>query len=167
MARCDVLHAQPGIRRRPIVADLARGSASYSRPELSTARFSTQVLHVIRDPGAAVRTIRRILRPGGIVLATFPGISQVSRWDMVRWGDYWRFTTLSARRLFEARFPPELVSVAAHGNVLVAIAFLYGLAASDLRPEELDHHDPDYPLLITVRAESPGPARERARLVGA
>ena len=154
VGRCDVLHAQSGNPKATIVADLARGSG-----ELPAATFDcailTQVLHVIHDPGAAVRTIRRILRPGGIVLATLPGISQVSRWDMVRWGDYWRFTTLSARRLFEAGFPPECVSVAAHGNVLAATAFLYGLAATDLRPEELDHQDPDYPVVITVRAESP------------
>jgi len=36
--------------------------------------------------------------------------------------------------------------------VLAAVAFLHGLAAEDLRPEELDYHDADYELLITVRA---------------
>ena len=153
--RRDVLHAQPGNPQATIVADLARGG-----DELPAAVFDcvilTQVLSVISDPGAAVRTVHRILRPGGVVLATVPGISQVSRWDMERWGDYWRFTTLSARRLFEAGFPPELVSVAPHGNVLASIAFLHGLAAQDLRPDELDHNDPDYQLLITVRAVRPG-----------
>jgi hypothetical protein len=39
-----------------------------------------------------------------------------------------------------------------HGNVLAAISFLHGLAAEELRPEELDHRDTDYELLITVRA---------------
>jgi hypothetical protein len=55
-------------------------------------------------------------------------------------------------------FPPELVSVAPYGNVLSAIAFLHGLAAEELRPEELDHHDPDYQVLIAVRAVKPVPA---------
>jgi glycosyltransferase involved in cell wall biosynthesis/SAM-dependent methyltransferase len=154
--RRDVLHALPGNPQATIVADLAGGG-----DELPAAAFDcvilTQVLQMIGDPAAAVRTVHRILRPGGVVLATVPGISQVSRWDMESWGDYWRFTTLSARRLFEAGFPPEMVSVAPHGNVLAAIAFLHGLAAPELRGEELDHQDPDYQVLITVRAVRPGP----------
>ena len=162
--RTDVLHAQPG---NPKATD-RRGPGAWSGEELPAGAFDcvilTQVLHVMGDPGAAVRTLRGILRPGGVVLATVAGISQVSRWDMERWGDYWRFTTLAARRLFEDAFPPELVSIEAHGNVLVAVAFLHGLAASELRPEELDQHDPDYPLLITVRAESPGPAASSSEI---
>lgn len=157
VAHCDILHAVPGNPRATIVADLARGG-----DHLPDAAFDcvilTQVLHVIGDPGAAVRTVHRALRPGGVVLATLAGISQVSRWDVERWGDYWRFTTLAARRLFASVFPPDLVSVASYGNVLAAIAFLHGLAVQELRPEELDHHDPDYQLLITVRAATPGPA---------
>ena len=85
-----------------------------------------------------------------------PGISQVSRFDMDRWGDYWRFTDRSARRLFEEAFAPADVRVATHGNVLAAAAFLYGLAAEELRPEELEHQDRDYPLLITIRAVKSG-----------
>ncbi|MBE3119884.1 MAG: hypothetical protein IMZ50_14165 [Candidatus Atribacteria bacterium] len=39
--------------------------------------------------------------------------------------------------------------------MLIAIAFLHGLAAEGLRREELDYHDPDYEVLITVRAIKP------------
>jgi len=157
--RCDVLHAVAGNPKATIVADLARGG-----DRLPAAAFDcvilTQVLHVIGDPRAAVRTVHHALRPGGVVLATLAGISQVSRWDMERWGDYWRFTTLSARRLFETMFPPDLVGVESHGNVLAAVAFLHGLAAQELRVEELDHHDPDYQVLIAVRAVGPERASE-------
>jgi hypothetical protein len=69
-----------------------------------------------------------------------------------RWGDYWRFTSLSARRTFESGFPEGDLRVEAHGNVLAATAFLHGLSTRDLRPQELDFHDPDYEVLITVRA---------------
>ena len=150
--RRDVLNATPGNPLATFVADLARGGDG-----LPTETFDcvilTQVLHVIGDPRTAVETLGRILRPGGVVLATFPGISQISRWDMDRWGDYWRFTTLSARRLFASVFPPEQVNVASHGNVLAAVGFLHGLAAEDLLPAELEELDPDYQVLITVRAE--------------
>jgi len=71
---------------------------------------------------------------------------------MDRWGDYWRFTSLSARRLFEEFFLPANVSVLAYGNVLTALAFLHGLAAEELKKEELNHRDPDYEVLVAVRA---------------
>jgi hypothetical protein len=113
----------------------------------------TQTLQHIYDARSAARTLARILKPGGVVLATVPGISQISRYDMDRWGDFWRFSTLSARRLFEEAFPPRNIEVNAHGNVLVAAAFLYGLVVGDLRDEEMRHTDRDYELLITIRAQ--------------
>jgi hypothetical protein len=36
--------------------------------------------------------------------------------------------------------------------VLAAIAFLHGLAVEDLTPAELDPHDPNYEVVIWVRA---------------
>ena len=97
-----------------------------------------------------------MLRPGGVVLATVPGISHVIRYDMDRWGDYWRFTSLSARRVFEREFGEGQVEVEAHGNVLAATGFLYGLAARELHPEELGQADRDYEVLITIRARKAG-----------
>jgi hypothetical protein len=104
---------------------------------------------------AVVRTVYRILKSSGVVLVTVPGISKVSRYDMDRWGYYWSFTTQSARRLFETAFPAEYIHVDAYGNVLAAIAFLHGVATEELRQKELDFQDPDYQLLITIRAEKP------------
>jgi SAM-dependent methyltransferase len=144
----------PGNPKATIVADLARDTDQLM-PAMFDCVILTQVLHVLADPDAAVRTTHRILRPGGVVLATLAGISQVSRWDMERWGDYWRFTTASARRLFGSVFPLDHVGVESHGNVLTAIAFLHGLTADEMRSPELDHLDPDYQLLITVRAVKP------------
>jgi hypothetical protein len=46
------------------------------------------------------------------------------------------------------------------GNVLSAICFLMGLSAGELTVEELDCTDPDYEVLIAIRAvkESTGRA---------
>jgi len=87
-------------------------------------------------------------------LATVPGISQISQDE---WGDswYWSFTTQSARRLFEEAFPAANVKVETYGNVLAATAFLQGLATTELRQEELNHRDPHYEVLITVRVVKP------------
>jgi len=39
--------------------------------------------------------------------------------------------------------------------VLVAIAFLEGLVSSELHREELNYCDPDYEVLVAVRAVKP------------
>ncbi len=154
VTRRDVLHVTEGNPQATIVADLTRGD------DLPAEAFDcvilTQTLNVIYDVRAAVRTVYRILKPGGVLLASLPGISQISHYDMERWGDYWRFTTASAQRLFEECWPPENLHIQAHGNVLVAIAYLHGLSSNDLRPGELVVNDPDYQFLVTVRAVKPG-----------
>lgn len=150
VTRADVLHPTTDNEKATIVADLT--AADHVPSDTFDCIVLTQVLPFIADVPAAVRTLHRILRPGGVVLATMPGISQIVRYDMDRWGDYWRFTSLSARRLFECGFPGGDVQIEAHGNVLAATAFLQGLSSRDLRPDELDYRDPDYEVLITVRA---------------
>lgn len=115
----------------------------------------TQTLPVIYDVQTAVRTIHHALKPGGVALVTVPGISQISRYDMDRWGHYWSFTTRSVAELFTAVFPSACVQITAHGNVLAAIAFLQGIASQELRRRELDAVDPNYQLLITIRAQKP------------
>jgi hypothetical protein len=152
--RSEVLHAVPGNQQATLVGDLATGKGV---PEsFADCMILTQTLLCIDDCRAAVATVHRTLRPGGVVLATVPGISQISRYDMDRWGDFWRFTTRSARSLFEADFSDGRVQVACHGNVLAAAAFLYGLAAEELTREQLDAVDDDYQLTITIRAQKAG-----------
>ena len=150
VSHSDVLHVTPGHPRATITADLT--CADHIRSETFDCIILTQTLQYIYDTRAAIQTLYRILKPGGVVLATFPGTSMISRSDMERWGEYWRFTSLSARRLFEEAFPTKDVSVEVYGNVLAASAFLYGLVTGDLSKKELDHIDPDYEMLITVRA---------------
>jgi SAM-dependent methyltransferase len=146
----DVLHAAPGNPEATIVGDLTTGEG------IPAGAFDcfvmTQTLPFIYNVADAVRGAHRLLKPGGVVLATVPGMSQVSREDKREWGDWWRFTSQGARRLFADVFGDDAVEVAAHGNVLAACAFLYGLAADDLTEAQLAYHDPDYELLTTVRA---------------
>lgn len=154
VCRSDILYCGAGNPKATIIADLTDGRAIEA--EIFDCIILTQTLQFIYDVRAAVRTLHRILRPGGTLLATGHGISRISRYDMDRWGEYWRFTSLSARRLFEERFPADHVSVCAYGNVLAAAAFLHGLTAQELRRRELDYHDPDYEVVIGIRAVKPG-----------
>jgi len=148
--RGDVLHAAPGNPEATIVGDLTTGEG------IPAAAFDcfvmTQTLPFIYEVADAVRGAHRLLKPGGVVLATVPGMSQISREDQRDWGDWWRFTSQGARRLFGGVFGDDAVEVAAHGNVLTACAFLYGLAAEELTETQLAFRDADYELLITVRA---------------
>ncbi len=153
VTQSHVLHLRGGHPGTTIVADLT--AENHIPSTAFDCIILTQTLQFIYDVRVAVSTLHRILKPGGVLLATFPGISQISRYDMDRWGEFWRFTTRSARRLFEEVFPAERVSIEAHGNVLAANAFLQGLAVEDLRRGALDYHDPDYEVLITVRATRP------------
>jgi SAM-dependent methyltransferase len=155
--RCDVLHAVTGSRQATIVGDLSTGQGIPS--DAFDCIILTQTLCCIFDVRAAVANIHRALCCGGVVLATVPGISQISRYDMDRWGDYWRFTSLSARRVFEEAFGTDGVRVEAHGNVASATAFLRGLAMEEMEPKELDHVDADYEMLITIRAIKSGQCR--------
>jgi SAM-dependent methyltransferase len=150
----DILDVDDDNPKATFVADLTR--AEHIPSDIFDCIICTQTLQLIFDLKAAIRTLHRILKPGGVLLVTVPGISQIARPEMDLWGDFWRFTELSARYLFEDCFPAEHLEVKALGNVLAAVAFLHGLVAEELDPEEFDHVDDDYQLLITIRAHKPG-----------
>jgi hypothetical protein len=151
VARSDVLHAVAGNPAATIIGNLATGEGIPR--EAFDCIVLTQTLPFVFDIAGAVRSVHAALNPGGVVLATVPGISQVSRYDMDRWGDFWRFTPLSARRLFAEVFAEESLSVESHGNVLAAVALLHGLASEELRARELAYNDRDYPVIVAVRAQ--------------
>jgi len=153
VTRSDVLHVDPEAAEATIVADLADGA------EIPADAFDciilTQTLHLIFDVPAAVATLQRILAPGGVVLATVPGISQVDRGE---WSDtwYWSFTAPAARRMFETQFAANEVTVEQHGSVLSAVALLEGLASHELTEAELSADDEAYPVFVGIRAVKGG-----------
>lgn len=134
-------------------ADLAGGE------DVPRAAFDcivlTQTLHMIFDVAGVVRTVHRALVPGGVVLATVPGISQIDAQDGPdKW--FWFMTQTACRLVFAAAFGPDAVTVATHGNVYAATAFLQGLAFEELDRAKLDVVDPLYPVISTIRARKAG-----------
>jgi SAM-dependent methyltransferase len=150
VTQSDVLRRTGKADRGIIVADLS------DAPEIPDATYDcvilTQTLQFIFDAEAAIRTLHRIISPGGVLLLTVPGISQLSRYDVNRWGEYWRFTSMACRRLLEDQFGNDTVSVEPAGNVLATVAFLHGIAVEELSPGELDFKDRDYELVVMARA---------------
>jgi SAM-dependent methyltransferase len=154
--RVDILMATAGNPQATIVGDLA------DAPQIPSDAFDcaivTQTLQFVYDVRSAFATLQRILAPGGVLLATVPGLTRISPPEDEIWGEWWHYTARSARRLAEEAFGEGNVEVEAFGNVLAAAGFLYGLAASDLEPGELEARDPLYEVLIGVRAVKPLPA---------
>jgi SAM-dependent methyltransferase len=146
----ESLHVQP-LPGVTFVDDLARGTT------LPSGAFDciilTQTLHLIYDMRAAMQTVYRILKPGGTVLVTVPGISQMADED---WNStwHWSLTPNSCDELFSEFFPSTQYEIKSYGNVLSAISFLQGMVTNELTKEELDHHDPSYPVTITIRAST-------------
>lgn len=153
VTKSDVLHPIDGNPDATIIADLSNADRLPS--DTFDAIIFTQTLQVIYDIKTTVSTLYRILKPGGTLLVTVSGMAKISRQDFDTWGEYWRFTSLSARLLFEEVFPSNRVIVRSYGNVLAAVAFLQGLACEDLKLKELNFVDPDYEILIAIRAVKP------------
>ncbi|VVB53222.1 Uncharacterised protein [uncultured archaeon] len=149
----EVLHAVDGNPKATIVGDLVTGQGL---PENAFDCFIlTQTLQFIYDIHSAAGNVVKCLKPGGVALITVAGISQISRYDMKRWGDYWRFTDRSLTMLFEQYVPKENIKIKTYGNVLSSVAFLHGLACDELTQEELDYADQDYQMLITAVISKP------------
>lgn len=144
-----VLHVDSSSRGATITGDLSKPE---TLPEgIAGCFICTQTFNFIYDLERAVQGAHRLLWGGGVLLATVSGISQVSRYDMDRWGDYWRFTVLSAQKLFTGHF--REVAVKGYGNVFVAKAFLDGLSVEDVNDTGLlDFYDEDYTITIGVFA---------------
>jgi hypothetical protein len=153
VTQSDVLHVCGDAPGTTVVGNL-EDPATMPQGAYDCAIF-TQTLHCIYDMKTAVKSMFSCVRPGGVVLVTVPGISQISRYDMDRWGDYWRLTSLSARRLFDESFPQSNITVETFGNVLTAAASLHGFAAEEVSPADMAYKDPDYEVLIGVRAMRP------------
>jgi hypothetical protein len=50
-----------------------------------------------------------------------------------------------------SQLPGARAETATYGNVLSCAAFLYGMAAEELSPEELRVSDPQFPLIVAAR----------------
>lgn len=144
----DVLHVMQANDTVTFIGDLS------DAPQIPSDAFDciilTQTLHFIYDYKAALKTCHRILKKGGTLLLTIPGISHI---DKGEWKDYWlwAFTDTSMRRLMLELFEEDQLRIQTYGNVYVATAFLYGMGLPEVRADFLDNHDPSYQVIIAVR----------------
>jgi SAM-dependent methyltransferase len=151
VTQADVLHVVAGNPEATVIADLT--DADHIPSDSFDCIIFTQALQMIYDMKAALRTLHRILKPGGVLLLTSHGISKIGRrLGRDPWGEYWHITAQAATRLFDETFPGATVEVGTYGNVLAAMCALHGVVAEEVANTELDVLDPDYEVIVTVRA---------------
>lgn len=149
VSKSDILHIDSSNEKATYIGDIT------NVPQIPSAYFDciifTQTLHLIYDFKSALRTCYRILKPGGTLLLTVPGITQV---DKGPWKDYWlwSFTDAAMKKVMSETFNGSEVEVKSHGNVQVASAFLYGMGLSEISSKALAFNDPSYQVIVTVKA---------------
>ena len=148
----EIIDASIANAERTLTLDLMETGAA---PESAfDCIICTQTLFLVRDYSAAIRSLFRMLKPGGAALVTVPGICPVVRGSLIAGvgEDWWRFTARSAQHVFAEVFGADHVAVSSYGNVLTATAFLQGLVQEELTQAELQCNDPAYELILGVRA---------------
>lgn len=147
----EVMYVTEGNPAATIVADLT--NADHLASDQFDCIILTQTLQVIYDVKTALRTLHRILKPGGVLLLTSHGISKIfGHSESQDYGEYWHLTSQSAKAILNETFPATDIEVSSYGNVLSAMCFLQGIAAEELPIDKLDYHDRDFQVIVTVRA---------------
>ncbi len=127
-----------------------RCDLAHSERVLPSAAFDCvllpNTLQHLRELDACLEHLLRIVRPGGVILASAAGLLPLTG-DVP---DLWRFSPDGWREKLARAWPGAEVSVTGHGNCLAAVAAQLGLAHEELRDEELDVHDPRFPVLTTI-----------------
>jgi SAM-dependent methyltransferase len=151
----DVVDIDPRNDDATIVADLADAGS------LPTGAFDCaivpQTLVYVRDPVTALENLWQSLAPDGSLLLTTPAIAHLDP-DTPEL-DRWHVTPAGLEELIARACPGGTAIVRGFGNPVVAIAFLHGIAAEELRSSELEADHARFPIVVTasVRKEDACP----------
>ncbi|HKO80325.1 MAG TPA: methyltransferase domain-containing protein, partial [Chitinophagaceae bacterium] len=149
VTQSDILHVDDTNPKATIIGDLSNS------PQIHDESFDciilTQTLHLVYDYKSVIHTCYRILKPGGALLITVPGITPI---DYGEWGEnwFWSFTERSVIKILSESFASTDLEVQTFGNVGIASAFLYGVGRPEVTKEFLDFSDPHFPVIITAKA---------------
>lgn len=147
--KSDVLHVDAGNPNATFIGDLS--NAPHLPDNLFDCIILTQTLHLIYEYKQALATCHRILKPGGTLLLTVPGITPIDRGEWQKtW--YWSFTDKALHHLLAETFPTQALEIHSFGNVFIASAFLYGMGISEVTTSQLDSYDPQFQVINTVKA---------------
>jgi hypothetical protein len=133
-------------------AGLSRLSDSLAAEQLDWVTID-RCLQFVYDMPTALGRVAGWLRPGGVLVALFTGIARAEPHAR---RPLWTVAPYAAQRLLEGCPALDRVGVDQRGNVALALAWLYGLPASDLTPKELRRVDLAYPLVVAATGSRAG-----------
>ena len=108
-------------------------------------------LSVLKDIDECLRQALRVVKPGGVILASTGCLTPL----VADYPEYWHPTKAGWEVLLARLWPNCEIVVESHGNCLVAVAEMLGLSMEELKPTELEVNDPRYPVLITIFCRKP------------
>ncbi len=148
VARADVLDIDASNSKANIIADLA--AADGVPPDSYDCFVLTETLQYIYDLEAAISHAHRILKPGGVLLATVPCVSPLDQ--ELREAECWRLTRNSFARLLGDAFGDGAVEVETYGNYASCTAWLTGMALEEFDADLLEEVSEVYVQGICARA---------------
>lgn len=146
VTKSDVLDIDKSNKLANIHADL-RNLKGNIKDNTYNCIILTQVLGLVDDYDAALKEIRRILKPGGTLLFTGHSFSRLWRVEH----EYWRYTPASTKYIFGKHFGEKNIKIYTYGNALAGQAYWVGAAQNELTKEELEYKDPNFPCLVGAR----------------
>jgi SAM-dependent methyltransferase len=105
----------------------------------------------LRRVEPSLRQALRVLKPGGVILATCAAFVPL----IPDGPDYWHSSAAGWQEITQRTWPGCEVRVNSHGNCLVAVAAMMGLAVEEISAEELTVNDPRFPVVVTLWCRKP------------
>jgi SAM-dependent methyltransferase len=151
VTKIDVVDISVDAPETTIVADLA-DPASLPRASFDCVVLP-QTLQYVRDVEVALANCWQALRPGGVLLVTAPAVAKLDHHlvDV----DRWRFLPGGLAQWVASACPGATTAIGADGNLVASVAFLHGVAAEELRADELARRDESYPVITWARVMKP------------
>lgn len=115
-------------------------------------------LHHLRELDRCLKNVLRVVKPGGVVLATGAGMVRLDAEGI----DFWHHTPDGWRELLRNLWPDCEIVVEGEGNCLAVVAFNLGLAWEELKTKELDHYDGLFPVVTSIYCRKPDRVAEES-----
>ncbi|SON53914.1 putative glycosyltransferase EpsE [Hartmannibacter diazotrophicus] len=122
------------------------GSASMAQRTFDCI-IAIDVIQYQPDVRAFLEGVTGLLKPGGSLLVSFPGLLPLLEGQ----GDLWRFTPDGVRRLLAKVCPGADIEIVTYGNAATAAGIQHGLGERDFGPELLQASDLTRAVMIMAR----------------
>lgn len=146
----EILDIESDNPKATLIADLR--NAPHIPDDTYDCIILTQMLHFVYEYQDVINTCFRILKPGGHLLLTVPGISPI---DYDDWEHYWHwsFTKRVIEKILGEIFDKNKIEVSSYGNVFSATSFLFGVGLPEVKKDMLDYNDSHVQVIVSAKAK--------------